>query len=199
MIKANFIKSIIMKRCSKSIAIYLGSRSGNGTEFLELASELGRELANRDITIVYGGANVGTMGALADGALAAGGEVIGVFPVGFKGKRENSERNIEVMHKNLTKIIEVENMSQRKVKMEELSDAAIILPGSFGTLDELFEYAVNLQLGFHHKPIYVLNHNGFYNPIIELINNMVDNGFLSHSDKNLLSFYPNISELLKKI
>jgi len=128
------------------------------------------------------------MGVLADAALDAGGEVTGVIP-GFLHVKE-------VVHENLTELITVENMHQRKALIEELSDGAIALPGGFGTLDELFEMLIRGQLGLHDKPVGVLNTNGFFNPIFSAIDRMVDEGFLKDLNRDMLLFNDNIEILL---
>ena len=153
----------------KIAAVYLGSKMGNSPIYAETAYQLGKTFAQHRFTIIYGGASVGCMGELAKGALENNGKVIGVFPNDFKGKQENKIAGIEVKHSSLSEMIIVKDMSERKKIMEAKSQFSVILPGSFGTMDELFEYAVNLQLGFHTKPVYILNINGYYNPLIQLI------------------------------
>ncbi|MEG1288859.1 MAG: TIGR00730 family Rossman fold protein [Bacteroidales bacterium] len=180
----------------KNVVVYLGSKSGNNPIFFETANLLGTQLANNKYNIIYGGANVGTMKALANSAIDAGGNVIGVFPDNFKGKKENRDRGIEVKHSHLTQMIIVKDMQERKKIMEQMSDCCIILPGSFGTLDELFEYAVNRQLGYHSKPIIIININGYYNPMKELINNMAENGFIPRNEISLLTYCNTVDEVI---
>src|SRR5687768_1380717 len=136
----------------KSVAIFCGSSSGSDSIYYSQAAMLGKILAHRKIQIVYGGAKVGLMGAVADGALKEGGKVIGVLPNFLKSK--------EIAHTGLTDLILVESMHERKLKMHELSDGIIALPGGFGTLEELFEMLTWSQLGLHKKPIGLLNING---------------------------------------
>ncbi len=183
----------------KIAAVYLGSKMGNSPIFAQTAYELGKSLAHHKYTVIYGGASVGCMGELAKGALDNNGKVIGVFPKDFKGKQENKIAGIEVKHNSLSEMIMVNDMSERKKIMEANSQFCIILPGSFGTMDELFEYAVNLQLGFHTKPVYILNINGYYTPLIQLIDNMIDNGFIHHREKGLLKFVDTIEDLIHQI
>lgn len=180
----------------KTAAIYLGSAIGRSQIFSDTAFRTGAELAKRGISVVYGGACVGTMNSLADGVISQNGEIIGVFPKGFKGKKSYQEKNIEVCHHGLTRLIEVEDMSQRKKVMEAMSDCCIALPGSYGTLDELFEYIVNHQLGFHDKPIFILNLEGFYDPIIDMIKKMKETGFLKGYDQSFIHFCSTVDELL---
>lgn len=180
----------------KRAAIYLGSATGRSQIFSDTAFAVGAELARRGITIVYGGACVGTMNSLADGALSEKGEIIGVFPRGFKGKKSYQEEKVEVCHHGLTRLIEVEDMSERKKVMEQMSDCCIALPGSYGTLDELFEYIVNHQLGFHDKPVYILNLEGFYNPLMDMIKKMKETEFLKGYDQSFIYFCSTVEELL---
>lgn len=135
-----------------------------------MAKKLGKELAKRDITLVYGGASVGVMGAVADAVLEAGGKVIGVMP-SFLEKRE-------ISHKNLTELIVVDSMHDRKEKMAELADGFMALPGGPGTLEEFFEIFTWSQLGLHQKPCGLLNINHYYDPLIALFNHMSDEQFL---------------------
>lgn len=183
----------------KSVTVYLGSSSGNNPCFAEAARELGKELAKSGISVVYGGACVGTMKALADGVLSEGGSITGVFPKGFKGKWENSSRGIEVHSSCDTTSIEVEDMSERKRVMEELGECCVALPGSYGTMDELFQYVIKLQLGFTRKPVFVLNLNGYYDPLKALILNMYNNGFIGERDLNIIGFCDSVEELLSSL
>src|SRR4030095_3484794 len=138
----------------KRITVFCGSSLGNGTNFRTQATLLGQVLAKRNIELVYGGANVGLMGAVADGVLSEGGKVIGVLPNFLKSK--------EIAHEQLTELILVDSMHERKTKMNELCDGVIALPGGFGTLEEFFEMLTWAQLGLHKKPIAILNIDGFY-------------------------------------
>lgn len=175
----------------KRITVFCGSSSGTDAIFLTQATELGQTLAKRNIELVYGGANVGLMGAVADGALKHGGKVIGVLPVFLQSK--------ELAHNNLTELILVESMHERKTKMNDLCDGVIALPGGFGTLEELFEMLTWAQLGLHKKPIGILNTNGFYDALLVLIQTMVDKGFLKPSNQQMLLISDTIDELLVKM
>ncbi|QOV12339.1 TIGR00730 family Rossman fold protein [Viridibacillus arvi] len=154
----------------KTLAVFCGSSNGASDIYVEVAKKLGKELAKRDITLVYGGASVGVMGAVADAVLEAGGKVIGVMP-SFLEKRE-------ISHKNLTELIVVDSMHDRKEKMAELADGFMALPGGPGTLEEFFEIFTWAQLGLHQKPCGLLNINHYYDPLIALFNHMSDEQFL---------------------
>jgi len=154
----------------KTLAVFCGSSNGASNIYVEVAKKLGKELAKRDITLVYGGASVGVMGAVADAVLEAGGKVIGVMP-SFLEKRE-------ISHKNLTELIVVDSMHDRKEKMAELADGFMALPGGPGTLEEFFEIFTWAQLGLHQKPCGLLNINHYYDPLIALFNHMSDEQFL---------------------
>ncbi|WP_010523247.1 TIGR00730 family Rossman fold protein [Aquimarina agarivorans] len=154
----------------KKIAVFCGSSEGSDTIFMEQASLLGQTLALKGIGLVYGGANIGLMGAVADGALSQKGNVTGVLPYFLKSK--------EIAHQHLNQLILVDNMHERKAKMATLSDGIITLPGGFGTMEELFEMLTWASLGLHNKPIGILNSNDFYDSLISLMNTMVDKKFL---------------------
>ncbi len=162
----------------KSIAVFCGSSGGFDPAFMDQAFKLGQLLAGRGITLVYGGAKVGLMGAVADGALASQGKVIGVLPTFLSG--------VEIAHDRLSELIVVDTMHQRKTTMNELSDGIIALPGGFGTLEELFEMLTWGQLGLHHKPIGILNISGFYNHLLALLDTMVQAGFLKQANRDML-------------
>ena len=180
----------------KSVAVYLGSAPSCKEIYKELAYEVGRQVAQAGLTLVYGGAAVGTMGALADGALDAGGAVIGVFPRGFGGTREVRESGLKVIKEGLTQFIETADFAERKQVMEDLSDGCIVLPGSFGTLDELFTYACNRAIDKHTKPIFILNHEGYYDPLKQLLSNMQQAGFMKPVMADALVFCDSIDELV---
>jgi len=148
-------------------------------------------LAEQSIGLVYGGANVGLMGAVADGVLDKGGEVIGVLP--------NFLRSKEIAHEHLTELILVETMHERKTKMNDLCDGIIALPGGFGTLEEFFEMLTWAQLGLHNKPIAILNIDGFYDALITFIQTTVDKGFLKEANRQMLLISDNIPDLLYKM
>ena len=160
------------------IAVYCGSRRGDSSLFTSAAIALGSLLASQGMALVYGGARIGLMGAVADAALAAGGEVIGVIPEALTQD--------EVVHSGLTHLEVVGSMHERKARMLDLADAAVAIPGGLGTLDELFEALTWAQLRFHAKPIGLLNLNGYFDDLLRFLDNSVSTGFLSHQNRALL-------------
>jgi hypothetical protein len=178
------------------IAVYLGSAPSCKDLYKGLAYELGQRLAKAGLTLVYGGAAVGTMGALANGAKDGGGTVIGVFPRDFHGTKEVRESGLEVVQHGLSEFIEVADFAERKNVMEELSDACIVMPGSFGTMDELFTYACNRAIDKHEKPIYVFNFEGYYAPLKQLLANMQDAGFMKPMMAGAVTFCDTLDELV---
>ena len=175
----------------KSIAVFCGSSSGNDPRFLQAAHDLGKCLADRNIELVYGGAQVGLMGAVANGALKAGGKVTGVIPEFLTMK--------EIVHPNLTELIRVETMHERKQIEYDRCDGSISLPGGFGTLDEMFEMLTWGQLGLHTKPVGLLNIDGYFNDLLKLIDRMVEDGFLKDMNRDMLLVQENMEELLEKM
>jgi uncharacterized protein (TIGR00730 family) len=175
----------------KSITVFCGSSFGTDDIFKEQAFLLGQTLAKQDIQLIYGGADVGLMGAVADGALNEKGKVVGVLPHFLQSK--------EIAHKKLTELILVETMHERKTKMNDLCDGVIVLPGGYGTLEEFFEMITWAQLGLHKKPIGILNIDGFYDDLIKLVQTMVDKGFLKLVNRDMLLISGNIDELLEKM
>lgn len=175
----------------KSIAVFCASRTGNDSIYQETAAKVGSMLAEKGIRIIYGGGKVGLMGAVADAALAAGGEVIGVIPYFLDDK--------EVAHKGLTELIMVESMHERKMKMSELSEAVLTLPGGFGTLEELTEMLTWSQLALHQKPIGILNTHGYYDLMEKLFDQMLDYGFLAKETRKIAIFDHDPEHLLNKM
>jgi hypothetical protein len=171
----------------QSITVFCGSKDGFNEVYRETGWQLGEFLALKGITVIYGGAKVGVMGAVADGALDKNGKVVGVIPSFLKKD--------EVVHNQLTQLIEVETMHERKLKMHELSDAVITLPGAWGTMDELFEMLTWAQLGLHNKPIGLLNINGYFDSLKVLFNNMVIEGFLEERLPEMLIIRESIEDL----
>jgi uncharacterized protein (TIGR00730 family) len=154
----------------KRICVFCGSSPGAGPEYLKAAEQLGQALASRSIGLVYGGAKVGAMGQIANAALEAGGEVIGVIPEQLVEK--------EVAFAELENLHVVGSMHERKALMVELSDGFIALPGGFGTFEEFFEVLTWAQLGMHHKPCGFLNVSGYYDQLIGFLDHAVDQQFL---------------------
>lgn len=174
-----------------SICVYLGSREGHDPRFRDAAVTLGRAIAERGMTLVYGGARVGLMGALADAALAAGGEVIGVIPHHLVDR--------ELAHDGLTKLVRVEDMHERKASMAAHADAFVALPGGIGTLEELFEIWTWQYLGLHDKPIGVLDVAGFYRPLLGFLDQAAECGFLDATTRARLAAAPEPGPLLDRL
>lgn len=175
----------------KSIVVFCGSSDGNDPRVLQAATELGKTFALREISLVYGGAKIGVMGKIAQGSLDQGGRVIGIIPAFLKLK--------EVVHTGLTELIITENMHERKLKMHELSDGIIMLPGGFGTLEEFFEMLTWAQLGLHQKPIGILNTSGFYDDLLKMLQKMVTLGFLKNGNYEMVLVDDTIDGLLKQM
>jgi uncharacterized protein (TIGR00730 family) len=162
----------------KSVCVFCGSSPGAIPEYLDAASALGQVMAARGITLVYGGASVGVMGAVADSALAGGGKVIGVIPESLVSR--------EVAHSGLPDLRVVGTMHQRKAMMSDLSEGFIALPGGIGTLEELFEVLSWAQLGIHGKPCAVLNVAGYYDRLLDFLDYTVSRGFVRQNQRELL-------------
>jgi uncharacterized protein (TIGR00730 family) len=170
------------------ICVYCGSSAGNRPIYLEAAAALGTLLAERGIGLVYGGASVGTMGAVADAAIAAGGEVIGVIPTHLAGH--------EIGHPGLTELHVVANMHERKARMAQLADGFLALPGGGGTLEELFEIWTWAQLGLHDKPIGLVDVEGYYQPLLTMVEHMVDAGFVRTAYRDMVAIDADPATLL---
>ncbi|MFC3896621.1 TIGR00730 family Rossman fold protein [Lentzea rhizosphaerae] len=171
------------------ICVFCGSSAGR-VRHVRAATEAGRLLARRGIEVVYGGGRVGTMGAVADGALNAGGSVIGVIP--------HHVVEWEIAHDGLTELHVVDTMHQRKALMADLSDAFVALPGGAGTLDELFEIWTWAQLELHAKPIGLLNVDGYYGHLIAMIDHMVSEGFLKPAYREMVLVDDDLERLLDR-
>lgn len=165
------------------VCIFCGASPGRRAEYRSAAAAMGRLLAERGLELVYGGGNVGLMGVIADACLSAGGSVIGVIPESLVG-REVAGRAVE--HGGLTRLEVVDSMHARKARMAELADGFIALPGGFGTFEELFEILTWAQLGFHRKPIGLLDVAGYYDPLLALCDRALAEGFLSPGNRELL-------------
>lgn len=173
----------------KSICVYCGSNAGNKPAYAERAMALGDRIAKEGLQLVYGGGNVGLMGIVADAALQAGGEVIGVIPEQLVGW--------EVAHLGLSRLEVVANMHERKMRMFDLADGFVALPGGFGTLDEMFEMLTWRQLGIGNKPCAFLDVEGFYTPLIGMIDRMVEERFLHPDQRNDLWHGEEIDALMQ--
>jgi uncharacterized protein (TIGR00730 family) len=185
------LSTITPVRTFRRLCVYCGSNRGTSPAFTEAATLLGRTLAARGIGIVYGGGHVGLMGVLADAALAEGGEVIGVIPTSLQEK--------ELGHSGLTEMHVVGSMHERKQMMADLSDGFIAMPGGIGTLEELFETFTWLQLGFHDKPVALLNVGGFYDKLIEFVHQLTRDGFLKREHEGCLLADTDPAALLEKM
>ncbi|WP_371323818.1 TIGR00730 family Rossman fold protein [Dechloromonas sp. ZY10] len=180
----------------KSICVFCGSNAGHNPRYRETAEQLGRLLAARGIELVYGAGNIGLMGAVADACLGAGGAVTGIIPEALMGK-EVAGRAVD--HRALTRIEVVDSMHTRKARMAELSDGFIALPGGFGTFEEFCEILTWGQLGFHRKPMGLLNVNGFYDPLLAMFDRAVADGFLRPQNRAMALCSDEIEDLLAQM
>ena len=174
----------------KRICVYCGSAVGASSVYVQMAEKLAIELVKRNIELVYGGAQVGVMGSIANSVLAAGGSVIGVLPVGLF--------RTEVPHDGLTQLIEVSSLHERKAKMAEISDAFIALPGGLGTLEELFEILTWAQLGLHKNPVGILNVNGFYDKMLGYLDHAVAEKFIRLQHREMIVVDADIESMFEK-
>ncbi|WP_046745415.1 LOG family protein [Kordia zhangzhouensis] len=175
----------------KSIAIYCGSSLGNDKKIVADAHALGIALAKENITMIYGGSQIGIMGTVANAVLEYGGNVIGVIPHFLKRK--------EVVHTNLTQLYTTETMVERKLKMIELAEGFIALPGGFGTMEELFEVITALQLGKMPHPVAILNSNGYYDDLISMMQTMMQKQLLKEENYRMLIIEQHIETLLERM
>ena len=162
----------------KRICVFCGSNRGVRSEYIEAAQDLGKVLVKRNLSLVYGGGNVGLMGVIADAVLAEGGEVIGVIPQSLVDR--------EVAHQNLTKMHIVNSMHERKALMADLSDGFIAMPGGMGTFDEFCEILTWAQLGIHQKPCGILNVENYFTPLLRMFDHAMEEGFLRDTHRNLV-------------
>ena len=177
----------------KRICVFCGSNAGHNPIYRAEAEKLGRLLAARSIELVYGAGNIGLMGAVADACLGAGGTVIGIIPEALMGK-EVAGRAVD--HRTLTRLEIVDSMHTRKARMAELSDGFVALPGGFGTFEEFCEILTWGQLGFHVKPMGLLNVNGFYDPLLAMFDRAVSDGFLREQNRAMALTATDIEALL---
>jgi hypothetical protein len=180
-----------MSRTLRHLAIYCGSAAPEDPRYVALARNVGETLARRGIGVVYGGGRLGLMGALAEGALAAGGEVIGVIPEALIGA--------ELANRDCTELRTVANMHQRKQAFTDLSDGFITLPGGVGTMDELWEALSWAQLGYHSKPVGLLNAFGFYDGLLAFYRQMLEVGFIRPAHQEILITDSDLDSLLGKL
>jgi len=175
----------------KRIAVFCGSSIGFNTIYALEAKKLGYYLAQKNIGLVFGGGKIGLMGTIADAVLEKNGEVIGVIP--------DLLRHEEVAHTKITRMLVTRKMSKRKVKMSKLVDGYIAMAGGFGTLDEIFEALTLGQLGIEHKPVGILNTNGYFDHTLKQLDVMVDEGFLKQINKDMLIISSSFENLIKKM
>ncbi|WP_106087324.1 TIGR00730 family Rossman fold protein [Enhygromyxa salina] len=173
------------------ICVFCGSAAGTSPAYAEAARQFGRALAGRGLGLVFGGGHVGLMGTVADAALAAGAEVIGVLPRALQAR--------EAGHQGLTQLHVVAGMHERKAMMAELSDAFVALPGGLGTLEELFEVWTWAMLGFHRKPVCLLDVDGYWGPLLAMVERMVDRGFVIAAHRRMLIVDDRVDALLDQI
>jgi uncharacterized protein (TIGR00730 family) len=180
-----------MQRIGRRVCVFCGSNTGLRPEYLAEAVALGRLLGKAGLGLVYGGAQVGLMGALADAALANGGEVIGVIP--------RSLAAVEVAHQGLSRLSVVETMHERKALMAQEADAFVALPGGFGTLDELFEILTWAQLGIHTKPCLMVNTGGYYDHLLSFLEVAIEEGFLRGENRAYIQVVGNAAQALQRV
>jgi hypothetical protein len=173
------------------ICVFAGSATGDRPAYAEAAAALGELLARRNLGVVYGGGNTGLMGVVANAAMVAGGEVIGVIPEALRDR--------ELAHEGVTRLEVVDSMHTRKALMNDFADAFIALPGGVGTLEELFEMFTWAQLGIHHKPCGLLNAGGYFDPLIRFLEDMVAAGFLRPDQRALLEVADRPEPLLEAL
>lgn len=174
-----------------NVCVYCGARRGNNPLFVEAAQAFGRSLGAAGHSLVYGGGRVGLMGEVADASLSAGGRVVGVIPQALMER--------EVGHTGLTELIVVQTMHQRKLAMAERADVFVALPGGIGTLEELYEMWSWRQLGYHNKPLFVLDVAGYYEPLLSFMRSSVATGFVSSKHHDLLVVEHTVQALMERL
>jgi uncharacterized protein (TIGR00730 family) len=172
-----------------SVCVYCGSSSRVDDRYKENAAIIGQRLAKGGVSLVYGGGRVGLMGIVADSALQAGGKVIGIIPAHIQSK--------EIEHHGLTELHIVDSMHTRKRMMAEKSDAFVVLPGGFGTLDEAFEIITWKQLQLHEKPVIIFNDGGFWQPLIDLMEHMIEKGFANNKHRSLYTVAETMDDVFR--
>ncbi len=180
-----------MSKIIERVAVFCASSDGNDDLIFEEAYELGKSLAKRNLDLVYGGSKLGLMGQVAKGVIENGGKAIGVIPDFLKTR--------EVVHTGLDELITTRDMHERKLTMNERSDAFITLPGGFGTFEELFEIVTWAQLGLHQKPVGLLNIDGFYDELVAMLQKMTEKGLLRKENLEILLVADNFEELFEKM
>jgi uncharacterized protein (TIGR00730 family) len=171
-----------------SVLVFCGSKEGTNPAYKEQGFLFGKYLAENNIKVIYGGAMIGVMGAVADGALSKGGHVIGIIPKFLSRK--------EIIHEGLTEVHKVNSMHERKLMMSEMCDAVVALPGGFGTMDELFEILTWAQLGLHQKPVGILNTERFFDGLLSFMDSMSENGFVAPVHQHMLQIESDFKKLM---
>jgi uncharacterized protein (TIGR00730 family) len=174
-----------------SLCVYCGSSTGSDPAHRAAAERLGRLMAERGVRLVFGGGRVGLMGVLADAVLDAGGQVTGIIPGHIEER--------EIGHQQVTELLIVDNMHERKHKMFELADAFAVLPGGLGTLDETFEIITWRQLGLHDKPIILIDNAGYWAPLKTMLEHVITGGFADDSARHLYQFVDNVDEVFDAV
>ena len=175
----------------KSLALFCGSQEGNDARYVQLAADFGARCAELGLTLYYGGARLGLMRAAAEASMQRGGCVVGIMPQIFTDS--------VVVADNITEMVRVKSMSERKQMMEQLADAFVALPGSFGTMDELFEILTDAQLGLHQEPVVILNAFGYYDGLLNQLSKFEEAGFLRPFHHGLLLSATSVNEVFDKI
>jgi len=172
-----------------NICIYCGSSPGNDPDIISRAGAFGKLLAENNHSLIYGGSSLGIMGTIADSVMVNGGEVVGVIPENLFSK--------EVAHRGITRLITVKDMHQRKSHMAELADAFVAFPGGFGTMEELFEIITWNQIGLLDKPVTIMNLNGYYDSLIEMMDHSVEAGFIKPNNRKIVQVAETLEECLE--
>ncbi len=182
-----------MNRCfwMKKVCVFTGAASGIDGLYKEAAYQMGQMLASRELGLIYGGGKLGLMGAVADGMLAANGKVTGIIPKFLD--------NVEVGHKGVTDLHIIDSMHERKAMMYDAADAFIILPGGLGTLDETMEIITWRQLGLHQKPIIIVNLNHYWDSMLTMFQNIIDQGFMHHGHTGHFDQVDDLDSLMNKL
>ncbi len=176
---------------SRSVTVYCSSSNRSPKEYFNAASELGKGLAERDIALVFGGGNIGLMGCIANAVMQNGGKVRGIIPRFLEEK--------EIAHTAITELHVVETMHERKMRLAEWADAFIVLPGGFGTLDELIEVITWKQLKHHDKPILLLNIDGFWEPLLGFFDTLAEKHLIKHDYRRLYRICNSVDEIYERV
>jgi hypothetical protein len=180
----------------KKICVYCGASGKGPARHLQAAKKLGQIIGQENRELIYGGAAIGVMGALADAVLDENGRVIGVFPRHSFKRDDQPEDEREIPHDGLSELHLVNSMHERKSKMADMADSFVILPGGLGTMDETFEILTWRQLGIHNLPIVLVNLDGYWDPFVALVDHIVDHNYASAADRNLITVVDTVDDIL---